>query len=613
VTVFRILGPLEVRENAQRLDVGGRKQRALLAVLLLHAGETVSDDQLIDALWDEKPPARAVSSVHAYVSRLRKVLGRDRIVRSDYGYRLQLGRDELDLRRFEQLLAHGRELLQQGDAARARETLRNALGLWQGPPLADFRYEPFAAAEIRRLEELRVAALEERLEADLALGHDAELVPEFDALVREHPLRERLVGQLMVALYRAGRQAEALDVYERTRRALGHELGLQPSPELQRLSAEIVRQEPSLDALAATSAATPPARKGVRRPSALALVALTVATAVGATVVLVGTDGGPSATAAPRLALVLPRPPGPHPADTYIAAYMKGLRLAASEDGFQTRWLVGDEIPPLNSPANAKLAAQVRAGDFDLVVVAGETLVAALVPTIRKLKSTQFVLVDVSLDRIFKGTKPFHGLRNATGVRFAQEEAGYLVGYLSGLIEARGGTRLNHRTVVLAIGGFAIPSVKELVNGFARGARQALPGITVRTDYSQSFVDQSKCEDLANRQIDDGSDIVFAAAGECSFGALRVAGTRGVWGIGVDGDRSDLGPHILASTVTRFDQAVLAVARSFRQGTLPTGRDVVLGFDDDVVGITGLSPQVPASVRKRIAQAEAAFGKGAER
>jgi DNA-binding SARP family transcriptional activator/basic membrane lipoprotein Med (substrate-binding protein (PBP1-ABC) superfamily) len=613
VTVFRILGPLEVRENAQGVDVGGRKQRVLLAVLLLHAGETVSVDQLIEALWGDKPPPRAVSSVHAYVSRLRKVLGRDRIVRSDYGYRVLLGRDELDLRRFEQLLAHGRELLQQGDAEQARETLGSALGLWQGPPLADFMYEPFAAAEIRRLEELRLDALEERLEADLALGHHAELVPEIDAVVRAHPLRERLVGQLMVALYRAGRQAEALDVYERTRRELGHELGLQPSHELQHLSAEIVRQEPSLDALAATTTARPSVRETVHRRSALALVALALVVAVGATIVFVGADGGPSATAAPRMALVLPRPPGPRPADAYVAAYMKGLRLAASEEGFQTRWLVGDELPPLNSPTNAKLRAQVQTGDFDLVVVAGETLAAALVPTVRELESTRFVFVDVSLDRIFNGRKPFHGLRNATGVTFADEQAGYLVGYLSGLIEARGGTRLNHHTVVSAIGGFAIPSVKALVNGFARGARQALPGITVRTDYSKNFVDESKCADLANRQIDDGSDIVFAAAGKCSFGALRMAGTRGVWGIGVDGDRSNLGPHILASTVTRFDQAVLVSARSFMQGTLPAGRDVVLGLDDDVVGITGISPQVPASIRKRIARAEAALGKDAER
>jgi DNA-binding SARP family transcriptional activator/basic membrane lipoprotein Med (substrate-binding protein (PBP1-ABC) superfamily) len=612
VTVFRILGRLEVREDAQLVDVGGRKQRALLAVLLLRAGETVSVDQLIDALWGDKPPARAVSSVHAYVSRLRKVLGRDRIVRSDYGYRLVLERDELDLRRFEQLLAQGRELLEQRDSAQASETLRSALALWHGPPLADFMYEPFAADEIRRLEELRLAALEERLEADLALGDHAELVAELDALVRENPLRERLVGQLMVALYRAGRQADALDVYERTRRALGHELGLQPSHELQRLSAEIVRQEPSLDAFAAAPAGPPRTRTAGRRQASLALLALAVAAAIAATVVFAGAGGGPSATAAPRLALVLPRPPGARPGDTWVPQFVDGLQLAAG-DGFQTKWFVGDEIRPLDSPTNAKLAAHLRAGNFDVVVVAGETLAAALVPTVRKLRSTRFVFVDVSLHRVFRGVKPFRGLRNATGVLFADDEAAYLVGYLSGLMEARRGTRLNRPHVVSVIGGIRIPPVERLVNGFARGARRALPGITVRINYSRSFTDQSKCEALANRQIDDGSDIVFAPAGTCQRGALRAAAIRGAWGISADTNLSYLGPHVLASTLKRYGQAVVLAARSFKQGTLPAGRDVVLGLDDDAVGIAISSPQVPASVRKSVAQAEAALRKDANR
>ncbi|MGH3080713.1 MAG: BTAD domain-containing putative transcriptional regulator [Gaiellaceae bacterium] len=244
---FRILGPFEVSEGGQTLEVGTGKQRALLALLVLRAGEVVSTDRLIDALWGEDPPTSALNSVHSYVSHLRKALGNGRLQTRGRGYILALNSEALDCRRFERLLGEGRALLAAGEAEAAADALRGALALWRGPPLSDFASEPFAHGEIARLEELRLTALEERIEADLALGRHGELVPELESLVREHPLRERLRAQLMLALYRAGRQVEALAAYQQARRTLGEELGLEPGRALQELERSILRQDAELD------------------------------------------------------------------------------------------------------------------------------------------------------------------------------------------------------------------------------------------------------------------------------------------------------------------------------------------------------------------------------
>jgi DNA-binding SARP family transcriptional activator len=244
---FRILGPIEVLADGEPLEVGVGKQRALLALMLLKAGEVVSTDRLIDALWGERPPASALNSVRIYVSHLRKTLGSERLVTRARGYALAVAPGELDLDRFEQLAADGRAALAAGDAGRAAATLHDALALWRGPPLADVALEPCAPSELARLEALRLAALEYRVDADLALGRHAELVPELQALVDEHPLRERLGAQLMLALYRSGRQADALASYRQARRALQDQVGLEPGPELRRLEQAILTHDPSLE------------------------------------------------------------------------------------------------------------------------------------------------------------------------------------------------------------------------------------------------------------------------------------------------------------------------------------------------------------------------------
>ena len=240
---FRILGPLEVLEEERTLNVAGRKQRALLAVLLLNANQAVSKDSLIESMWGDEPPSTASKAIQVYVSQLRRVLGKRRLETKAPGYLLCVRNDELDLYRFEMLRKQAKDV----DAKTASTLLHEALALWRGPPLGEFAYDGFAGLEIARLEELRLICLEERIDADLALGRHAELVAEVEGLVAEHPLSEHLRAQLMLALYRSGRQAEALEVYQEGRRVLVGELGIQPGRSLRELEKAILQQDPSVD------------------------------------------------------------------------------------------------------------------------------------------------------------------------------------------------------------------------------------------------------------------------------------------------------------------------------------------------------------------------------
>ena len=255
---FRILGPLEVARDGEPLVLGAVQQRALLAVLVLHRGEVVSTDRLIDELWGERAPAAAAKTVQVYVSHLRKALGAGVIVTQGRGYRLAVASEQVDAVRFEALGAEGRRALAGGDAPRAKQRLCSALGLWRGEPLAEFAYEPFAQAAIARLQEARLAALEDRIEADLALGADGELIGEIESLIASNPLQERLRGQLMLALYRTGRQADALAAYRQTSELLREELGLEPSRSLQELERSILGHDVSLDGAPHATAARGP-------------------------------------------------------------------------------------------------------------------------------------------------------------------------------------------------------------------------------------------------------------------------------------------------------------------------------------------------------------------
>ena len=245
---FRILGPLEIDGDAGPIDLGGAKQRALLALLLLHANEVVQSARLVELLWSDGPPADAGKALQIHVSRLRRALASADVVQTrPGGYLVAADASCFDLPRAEALAARGRGLLDAGDPQRARDTLAEALGLWRGAALGEFASEPFARAEIGRLEELHAAIVEDRVEADLALGRHVALVPELEKLVARYPLRERLREQHMLALYRSGRQADALEAYRDARRALVDELGIEPRRRLQELEAAILRQDESLD------------------------------------------------------------------------------------------------------------------------------------------------------------------------------------------------------------------------------------------------------------------------------------------------------------------------------------------------------------------------------
>ena len=262
---FHILGPLEVLDEGRAVSLGGSRQRALLALLLLHANETLSTDRLIDELWGENAPATAAKMLHVQVSRLRKALAAagGAVVTRDRGYELTLARDRLDAHRFEDLVADGGRELAAGRPDRAAAALEQALALWRGAPLADLAYERFAQREIARLDELRVSALEQLVDAQLGLGRHAEVVGRLQSLIGEHPYRERLRAQLMLALYRCDRQADALHAYQDARRALVEELGIEPGERLRELERAVLAHDPALapPAAAAVQPAEPAAPK----------------------------------------------------------------------------------------------------------------------------------------------------------------------------------------------------------------------------------------------------------------------------------------------------------------------------------------------------------------
>jgi DNA-binding SARP family transcriptional activator len=268
VLEFRILGPLEVLVDGRPARLGGPKQRAALAILLLDANRVVSVERLADDLYAGAPPVTAVTQVQRQVSELRKVLGADAIETRTPGYVLHVERGALDLMRFEQSAHEAARALERSDAQAALAEIRQGLDLWRGSPLADFAYDSFAQTAIARLEEIRLAALELRFDAELELGRHAQLLGELEQLVWAHPLRERLRGQLMLALYRSGRQADALEAYRTTRAALVEEFGIEPSRTLVELQHRILVQDPSLD----PSPAAPSPAPSVEERTVLAAV-----------------------------------------------------------------------------------------------------------------------------------------------------------------------------------------------------------------------------------------------------------------------------------------------------------------------------------------------------
>jgi YVTN family beta-propeller protein len=297
---FRILGPVEVRDDGRLVRLGGGKQRAVLALLLLNANRVVASERMIELLWGERPPATAATALHGHISSLRKALGPDVIATRPPGYVLETAIGDLDLERFEWLRAEGRDALERSDPGRAAERLHAALGLWRGEALSDIGFEPFIQTEAARLEGLRLDAVQDRIEADLTAGRGTELVGELERLVAAEPLRERFWAQLMVALYRSGRQAEALGAYRRARQTLVSQLGIEPGPELRELERRILAHDPTLGP---GPRVPTPLRRSANVRLALVLVAL-AATGVVVIALLLGDGSGRMAVPADSVAII---------------------------------------------------------------------------------------------------------------------------------------------------------------------------------------------------------------------------------------------------------------------------------------------------------------------
>jgi DNA-binding SARP family transcriptional activator/DNA-binding beta-propeller fold protein YncE/ABC-type branched-subunit amino acid transport system substrate-binding protein len=374
---FRILGPFEVAGEEGLRHIAGAKQRALLAVLLVHRGQVVTTDRLIEELWPGRPPSRPEKTLHVYVSQLRRVLGGGRPQRRGTGYVLDVSAESTDAGGFEQLVGSGSELRARGELEAAEAALTEALELWRGPALADFAYESFAQAEIARLEELRLVALEERADAVLGLGRHVELVPELEALVKVHPSRERLVAALMLALYRAGRQADALEVFRAARTRMIEELGLEPGSALQDLQRRILNHDPALGTPTAGDWLSRIPVVGTRGRGAALLVLgglLALAAAAGAAFVEAGrrADEVRLGSVAPDSVAVIDPD-----ANAIVGGIPVGSGPTAVTAGKEAVWVAnaGDRTVTRIDPESKDVVATIRLGRIPSQLVAGEDAV----------------------------------------------------------------------------------------------------------------------------------------------------------------------------------------------------------------------------------------------
>jgi DNA-binding SARP family transcriptional activator/basic membrane lipoprotein Med (substrate-binding protein (PBP1-ABC) superfamily) len=565
-----ILGPLEARLDGRPLQLGGAKQRTVLALLLLHEGAVVPVARLVDELWGEDPPASAVHGLEAYVSRLRQLLAGlgARVLRRGGGYLLELGDVPLDARRFAALCDEAAAAAAAGADERVAELAASALALWRGDALADVPLGAWGRGEAGRLEESRLLLFEQRVEAELRLGRHESVLGELGVHVRRHPYRERLVALLMLALYRAGRPAEALEAYEGTRARLADELGLQPGTELRQLSGRIVRHDPELHAPAPPHGPLTTERPPTALPRRRLRAALALAGVAALTLALVRSGSvhqvaGAAPEGGTRIALVLP--PSEAPA------------RGAQRSVYETRLLEQVHFEPsLAQPrvfdAGATTPLEVARGDFDLVLWAGDGSEArAFARRVPALARTRFVFLDASLE-----TLGLQGVANATAVRFAREESSELVGLISGLMLTRGPEGRGDAVGVVA--DASSRSARRVVDGLRRGVGRAGRGLDLLVDFVTAGADRGFCERLVNAQIDRGADVVYGA-GPCGAAAAAVARIRGVWAVGEEG-AVDAAEHVLVRTYVNRDDAVLLALAHFRGGSLPAGADLELGLAD---------------------------------
>jgi DNA-binding SARP family transcriptional activator/basic membrane lipoprotein Med (substrate-binding protein (PBP1-ABC) superfamily) len=593
---FRVLGSLELWSGGEQIALGGAKQRAVLAVLVLRAGEVVPIRRLVDEVWGDVPPPSAAHTLESYVSRLRQLFNGygPTLSRRGAGYVIDLHGAGLDVTRFVELHESATFAAAMDDHAGVLEFAASALALWRGPALADVALASAGRAEAERLEELRLRTYELRFDAELALGRHEQAVSELQALVAQNPYRERFVAQLMLALYRSGRHAEALDTYEQMRRRLDEDLGLQPSAELQQLSGQIVRQDPALRRRTPPATAltrTSPSLQKTRRAAVLVASGVAVATALALTA-----TGGAAVPervqpTAKKLALVLPGSADKLgiAADRLATAAMSGEILYGIES--QTAFVDPNEP---GSDVDA-VAARIRNGGVGLVVVLGDDPAArGLADVVRRLPDTRFVFIDASLDEL-----SLTGVSNATAIRFGDEDIYDLAGYLSGLVPTMDGSKLSVDMISVVAGARTRDTARRIA-GLKRGLRAARSGVRVRIDYSRELEDPTACERLANRQIDEGSDVVFALAGTCGLGAVAVARVRGVWSVGAEEDGVPARDDVLLSAEKEWTDVTLRVIENLVKGTLPMGRDIVLGLEDGYATTFWFSDSTPEKAQSAV-------------
>jgi DNA-binding SARP family transcriptional activator/basic membrane lipoprotein Med (substrate-binding protein (PBP1-ABC) superfamily) len=592
---FRVLGPLEMRVAGTTVSLGGAKQRAVLAVLLLRAGEVVPVGRLVDEVWGDDPPPSAAHSLESYVSRLRQLFNGHgpALVRRGAGYSIELGDATLDARAFVDQQERATLAAAMDDQAGVVELTAAALALWRGPALADVALASRGRAEADRLEELRLHTHELRFDAELALGRHEPAIGELQALVAQNPYRERFVAQLMLALYRAGRHAEALDVYEQTRRRLDDDLGLQPSADLRQLSGQIVRQDPLLRR--PTSTPTVTRRTSIGRPSRRLPVLVAAGALAAATLVLAASGGAAIpehvAPTAQRLALVLPGSP------TSLDRATDGLMTAVDSaeilyDLEKTQTASVDPDAP-ESDVDA-VAALVRNRGVGIVIVQGDGRGARrLAEVVRSMPGTRFLFIDASLREL-----SLEGVPNAFAIRFAEEDVLHLAGYMSGLVSTLDGSK-RRIDAVSVVAGEPTRDAARLIAGFKRGLHETNPGVRVRVDYSRELDDYTACERISNRQIDEGSDVVVAIAGKCGLGAVEVARVRGVWAIGAEEDGIRQRGALL-TTHKEWTIATLWALEGLFAHTLPMGEETVLGLEDDYAAGLWFSTRIDARVESMV-------------
>lgn len=564
---FRLLGHMQAHAGGREIALGPKKQRAVLAVLLLHCNEIVPAERLVEYVWGENQPRTALHAIHNYVSALRKAFAEATdqpvIETSPSGYVLRVEPGAIDTVRFERLVADGNRALRDRELREAAALLRDALELWRGAPLAEFPYAEFAQAEARKLEETRLTALGGLYAAEIAAGNHRDVIAPLQKLTREHRFEETFRAHLMTALYLSGRQTEALRQYREYADMLAEETGIEPSPQLRELEERMLRQDPTLTEMIGSRPPVP-----MRTSEEWLPAGERPAEFFGSSGVLLLNEED-----APRVGL---------------------LFLGGDDRGFNELGLAGlkraegaldierVEVPLARAGTDLEVRRASRAVGAGLLIVMGHIFQRYLPEVTDDFPDVTFVSIDQPTEA--PGVASFS---------FREHEGSFLVGAAAALKSTTG--KLGF------VGGAPIPVIDRFQAGFMAGARHVRPSIDIAVDHIadgyqglDAFMSPSLGYRESRAMFEAGADIVMHAAGASGLGVFEAARvterppTRH-WAIGADSDqylnvRSDLRPHVLTSMVKRSDSVVFDVIDSWMKGELEPSSHQVYGLAEQAVG-----------------------------